>query len=241
MQGRTKMLIAAAALVALMAVAGCSAASNQGKNAGTTPTNGASASASATSGGTGASATSASDSDGDGIPNEAEALLGTDPQNADTDGDGVNDKADKDPLKADNPISDPSTTAGFKIDTLLAENNVDAAGAGAPDHLELTVTNTAKTDITSGWDLYYSLTDAKTNDVQSFYMKLPGFTLKAGETKHLHVDTTGAQGHFRADPNSSFYTGKNQLVIQAMLHAQGYAPQTATVKKDAAGAEAGGD
>lgn len=101
--------------------------------------------------------------------------------------------------------------------------------------------NTGTADITTGWDLYYTLTDAVTKDVQSFYLPLDGFSVKAGQTVHLHVDTTGEPGHFRADPNSMFYTGENATKVEVTLHATGYAPQTASVQKDAAGAEAGGD
>lgn len=216
-------LLALAAIVTGLALGGCSAPTGSAK------TN------------TKAAVSSTADSDGDGLPDGAEVLLGTDQQNPDTDGDGQNDKVDTAPLTAENPITETSTTQGFKIDSVLAENNVDAGGAGAPDHLELTVTNTGSADITDGWDLYYTLTDAKTGDVQSFYMPLSGFVLKAGETVHLHVDTSRQAGRFRADPNSMFYTGQNATKIQTVLHATGFAPQTSSIQKDAAGAEAGGD
>lgn len=219
-------LIAAAALAVLLVGTGCSAGTGSTTSAGSTSATTASA---------------AADSDNDGLPDSAEALLGTDPQNADTDGDGANDKDDPKPVSAENPITETSTIKAFKIDSVLAENNVDEAGADAPDHLEITVTNTGTTDITDGWDLYYTLTDQKTGDAQSFYMTLPGFSVPAGKTVHLHIDTSGASGHFRADPNSSFYTGDNQLKVEATLHATGFAPQTGSVLKDAASAEAGGD
>ncbi|PKQ16970.1 MAG: hypothetical protein CVT67_02150 [Actinobacteria bacterium HGW-Actinobacteria-7] len=231
----TAALMIPGALVTVLALGGC-AGSNVAKVGGN-PT----ASSIATSATTGSSGASGADSDGDGIPDSAEALLGTDPQNPDTDGDGQTDKVDPAPLKADSPISETSTTKGFKIDAVLAENNVDSGGAAVDDHLELTVTNTTNADITDGWDLYYTMTDQVTKEVQSFYLKLPGFSIKAGQTAHLHVDTKEQPGHFRADPNTSFYKGQNALVIETTLHASGFAPQTSSVKKDAAGAEAGGD
>jgi hypothetical protein len=180
------------------------------------------------------------DADGDGIPDSAEPLLGTDPLNPDTDGDGQNDLKDGAPLSADNPIQDNSTTAGFTIDAIAVENNVDASGADVPDHLELTVSNPTGSDI-SGLEIYYTLTDSVTNDVQSFYQPLPDLVLKANETAHLHFDTSGASGHFRADPNSMFYTGQHALNVDVVLHADGFAPQTAGVAKDDPSAEAGGD
>jgi len=237
MNRRFTPLIVLGLLGAILVLGGCSSPSAPPDAGGTATSSTASSGTAAGSG----SAASGTDTDGDGIPDAAEVLLGTDPQNPDTDGDGQNDKVDKNPLKADNPIVETSTTQGFKINSVLAENNVDAGGAAADDHLELTVTNTGAADITSGWDLFYSLTDKTTGDVQSFYMPLPGFSIPAGKTVRLHVDTSGAAGHFRADPNSAYYKGQNAMQVDVTLHAKGFAPQTSGVKKDAGGAEAGGD
>jgi hypothetical protein len=176
------------------------------------------------------------DADGDGIPDSAEPTLGTDPNNADTDGDGQNDLADPKPLFADNPIQESSAAVGFKIDNILVENNVDATGKAVPDHLELKVTNTGATDL-SNFDIYYTMKDLVTNDVQAYYRPLPGFTLKAGETKALHFDNTGQPGRFSVNPNSMYVTSQNERMVEVILHAKGFAPQTAQVKKDAGGAE----
>jgi len=235
MNRRFAVLGTAGLLLAMLVVSGCSG------TAGTTGAKGSSGTVASGTATGGRGSASGADTDGDGLPDKAEVLLGTDPKNPDTDGDGQNDKVDVSPLKTSNPIVESSGTKGFAINSVVAENNVDAAGAAADDHLELTVTNTSKADITNGWDLYYSLTDTISAGVQSFYLPLPGFSLKAGQTAHLHVDTSGAPGHFRADPNSSYYTGKDALMVEATLHAKGLAPQTAGVKKDAGGAEAGGD
>jgi hypothetical protein len=188
----------------------------------------------------GKGSTAGPDSDGDGVPDSAEVLLGTDPNNPDTDGDGQNDLADADPLSAANPIKEGSTTVGFTIDSIAVENNVDVSGAGVPDHLELAISNTTQSDI-DGFDIYYTLTDSVTGAEQSFYQSLPTFILKAGEKAQLHFDTTGQPGHFRADPNSMFYTGQNALTVDVVLHAAGFAPQTVSVHKDSPSSEAGGD
>ncbi len=181
------------------------------------------------------------DTDGDGVPDSAETLLGTDPQVADTDGDGQNDAVDPAPASLDNPIVESATAVGFKIDSMILENNVDSGGADVNDHVELVVTNTGTADLGQGFDLYYTLTDTVTGDVQSFYLPLSGFSIKAGETVHLNVDDGTTPGHFRMDPNSSFFTGQNALRVDATLHASSFAPQTTSAQKDAAGAEAGGD
>ena len=196
----------------------------------------------ATTANSGANSSSAAadgpDTDGDGIPDSAEKVLGTDPNAADTDGDGQNDLADKNPTMADNPIQESSTTEGFTISGLLVENNEDANGVGVPDHLEFKVTNTGPTDLTN-FDIYYTITDKDTGDVQGYYRTLPGFTVKPGATKDIHFDNTGQPDHFTVNPNSAFYTDPNGLTVAVTMHTSGLAPQTGSVDKDPAGAEGG--
>lgn len=178
--------------------------------------------------------TAGPDADGDGIPDSTESLLGADPNNADTDGDGQNDRVDANPTSAENPITESSTTAGFTINSILVENNVDASNQAVADHLELSLTNTGTTELTN-FDIYYTITDLTTNQVQSFYRTLPDFALAAGETKSLHFDNAEQPNHFSVDPNSMYYLDHNQLRVDVILHTAGYAPQTATVNKDPGG------
>jgi hypothetical protein len=180
------------------------------------------------------------DADSDGIPDEAEKALGTDPNNADSDGDEQSDLDDSEPTLADNPTQETSTTVGFTIDSIVVENNVDAQGAGVPDHLELKLSNVAGQDI-SDFAIYYTFTDSGTGETQAYFHDLPGFTLKAGESKSLHLDNTGEADHFSWNPNSLFFRNPNLMKAEATVHAQGYAPATASVDKDPIGAEGGGE
>ena len=186
------------------------------------------------------SAANSPDSDQDGIPDSAEAVLGTDPNNMDTDGDGQNDLEDQNPTSAQNPIQESSITTGFSISGLLVENNTDADGADVADHLEFKVSNTTASDLTD-FDIFYTITDETTGTVQSYYRTLPGFTVKSGEIKNIHFDNTGQSDHFSVNPNSAYYTDVNALTLDVTLHASGFAVQTASIAKDPAGAEGGGE
>ncbi len=219
-------------MIAALALTACGGKSSSSSNSSTSNPAANSQSSSA--------ADSKTDTDGDGIPDSAETVLGSDPNNPDTDGDGQNDLADQTPMQADNPITETSTTQGFAIGSILVENNVDAQGADAPDHLELSVTNTTTSAITN-FDVYYTITDPATGQMQSYYRTLPGFTLNAGETKALHFDNTGQPDHYSVNPNSLYYTDMNALTVDVTLHAAGFAPQTTSVNKDPGGAEGGND
>lgn len=179
-------------------------------------------------------AASALDADGDGLPDSTESLLMTDPNNPDTDGDGQNDRLDTTPIFTDTLIVETSTTVGFTLNSILAENNVDANNQAVSDHLELSITNTSGTTLT-GFDIYYTISDPTASTVEGYYRPLPDFTLNAGETKSIHLDNAGLPDHFSSNPNSLFYINQNQLVIEATLHAEGYAPQTISVTKDPGG------
>jgi hypothetical protein len=229
---RQWVMLLAVPMIAALALSACGGSSKSSNNS--------SSSNSAANNQASSAADSKTDTDGDGIPDSAETVLGSDPNNPDTDGDGQNDLADQTPMQADNPITETSTTQGFAIGSILVENNVDTQGADAPDHLELSVTNTTDSDITN-FDVYYTITDSTDNKVQSCYRTLPGFTLKAGETKALHFDNTGQPDHYSVNPNSLYYTDMNALTVQVTLHAAGFAPQTASVDKDPGGADGGND
>ncbi len=172
------------------------------------------------------------DADGDGIPDAAEPLLGTDPQNADTDGDGLNDLADPKPVFADNPIKSTATAKGFEIASGKVEDNYDlVAKKDAPDHIELTVKNLTAGEL-RGFEIYYTITDTKTGAVEAYYKKLDGFVVPGSGSATLHIDDTGAPGHFRANPNSMLYHPPNGKAIVVILAAAGYAPVTIKLKKD---------
>jgi hypothetical protein len=177
------------------------------------------------------------DTDGDGVPDTSEALLGTDPLVADTDGDGANDLADTTPTLLDNPMPLDGAAAPFAIKEAMVENNYDpVAKADAPDHLELLVTNAGPTPLT-GFTLFTRLTDVDTGQVEAMLRPLDGFSVPAGGEARVHLDDATMAGHFRANPNSIYFTSQSAKTVDVSLALPGFAPVSVTIPKDAGGPE----
>jgi hypothetical protein len=185
--------------------------------------------------GTNTQASNLKDTDGDGLPDIVEKTLGTDPNNKDTDGDGQNDKDDKDPAVAENLINNSSANEGFKITSILVENNIDPVTKNAvDDHLEIELKNTSGKDI-KGFEVYYTITDSVTNKIEAYFVKLPDFILKNGETKAINFDNKSGDGHYGVNINSIYFTSLNAKVFEATVSAQDFKPVIAKVSKDAGG------
>jgi Bacterial TSP3 repeat len=180
----------------------------------------------------------ATDTDKDGLPDDAEVLLGTNPQNADTDGDGVNDLEDQAPTKVDTVPQASTGEAGLSIAEVLVENNFDlVANKAADDHLEISLTNTG-TQAISNLSVYYAIKDLVTMEEQSYILPLTDFVLAAGETKPIHIDTSGEAGRFGANPHSLYHTSQNEMQVDVTVSADGFQAATGGIKKDAGGPEA---
>ena len=139
---------------------------------------------------------------------------------------------------ADNPISNAATAKGLQITSVLVENNEDpATKKTVDDHLEIALENTSANDLT-GFEVYYSFADPTDNTTEGYYAKLPtSFTVPAGGTRIVHFDNSGAVDHFPVNKYSLYSTSKNALDVTVTVSAADVAVQTATVKKDAGGAE----
>ena len=138
---------------------------------------------------------------------------------------------------ASNPITNASAVQALTIDTVLVENNVDAAGKAASDHLEIALTNTGTAELTA-FEVLYTFTDPTTNTSESYYAQLPAsFTIPAGGKRIAHFDNTGAVDHFPVSEFSLYYTDTNALDVTVTVSATDAAVQTTTIQKDAGGPE----
>ena len=136
-----------------------------------------------------------------------------------------------------NPITNPATAQAFTIDSVLVENNEDGNGNAVDDHLEITLTNTSNTDL-NGFEVFYTYDDPTDGISESYYAQLPAdFTVASGATRVIHFDNTGATDHFPVNAFSLYYTDVNALDVTVEVSATDAAPQTATVRRDAGGAE----
>ena len=168
----------------------------------------------------------------------AEALLSTDPLVADTDGDGQNDLADAAPTFLANPMALTGAAAPCVIREALVANNHDpVAKADATDHLELLVSITGPAALT-GLSIHYSFTDADSGIVEASFRQLDGFEIPTGGEARLHIDDGVVPGHFRANPNSIYTTSQAAKSVSVVLMADGFAPVSVEIAKDAGGAEA---
>ena len=140
------------------------------------------------------------------------------------------------PVKA-NPITNTATAQTLTINSVLVENNVDDAGQAVDDHLEITLSNSGTTDL-SNVEVFTTYTDPTAGTTESYYTNLPSsFTVPAGGTRVVHFDNTGATDHFPVNKYSLYATSVNALDVEVIVSADGAAVQTATIQKDAGGAE----
>jgi hypothetical protein len=136
-----------------------------------------------------------------------------------------------------NPISNTATAQTLTIDSVLVENNVDSTGAATDDHLEIALSNTGTTEL-GGFEVFYTFDDPTASISESYYAKLPDtFTIAPGATRIAHFDNSGAPDHFPVNDFSLYKTSANALDVTVVVSATDAAPQTATVMKDAGGAE----
>lgn len=91
------------------------------------------------------------------------------------------------PVKT-NPIQNPSTQPGLSIENAMAENNVDPSTKQAiGDRLQITLKNSSTKTLT-GFEVFYTMTDATTHASESYYLPLTDLTLPAGATTTIYFD-----------------------------------------------------
>ncbi|MBW4096193.1 MAG: hypothetical protein HIU81_12945 [Acidobacteria bacterium] len=130
-----------------------------------------------------------------------------------------------------NPMSTSGTKPGLSLTNAIAENNVDPkTKAPVADRLQFTVTNSSP-DTVSGLAVYYTMKDVTTGKTESYFQKLTGVTLKAGQAQTIYFDNGQSVGHYPENKYSLYRSSTNKVTIAVQVGASGYATATGTAVK----------
>ena len=100
------------------------------------------------------------------------------------------------------------------------------------DRLQVTLKNTSSASL-SGFEIYYTMTDATTKQKESYYLPLTGLTLAAGATTDVFFDNQAATNHFAENTYSIYRSSKNQVDFAIEVSAKGVAIAKGTAVKSA--------
>ena len=122
-----------------------------------------------------------------------------------------------------NPIVNASTTPGLSIVSAMAENNVDpATKKPIADRLQVTVKNSSSSSL-SGFEVFYTMTDATTKKSESYYVPLTGVTVAAGASATVFFDNKAGPNHFGENKFSLYRSSTNQVDFAIEVSAKGIA------------------
>ncbi len=132
-----------------------------------------------------------------------------------------------------NPIHNTSTAPGLSIVTAIAENNVDpSTRQPIADRLQVTLKNTSSSTLT-GFETFYTMTDAATHTSESYYLPLTGLTLAAGATTDIYFDNQAGARHYAENSYSIYRSSKNKVDFAIEVSAKGVAVAKGTAVKGA--------
>ncbi len=130
-----------------------------------------------------------------------------------------------------NPIVNASTAPGLSIVSAMAENNVDpATKKPIADRLQVTVKNSSSNSL-SGFEVFYTMTDATTKKSESYYVPLTGMTVAAGASATVFFDNQAGPNHFGENKFSLYRNSTNQVDFAIEVSAKGIAVAKGTAVK----------
>lgn len=130
-----------------------------------------------------------------------------------------------------NPIVNASTTPGLSIVSAMAENNVDpTTNKPIADRLQITVKNSSSSSLT-GFEVFYTMTDATTKKSESYYVPLTGVTVAAGASATFFFDNQAGSNHFGENKFSLYRSSTNQVDFTIEVSAKGAAVAKGTAVK----------
>ena len=130
-----------------------------------------------------------------------------------------------------NPIVNASTTPGLTVVSAMAENNVDpATKKPIADRLQVTVKNSSASSL-SGFEVFYTMTDATTKKSESYYVPLTGMTVAAGASATVFFDNQAGPNHFGENKFSLYRSSTNRVDFAIEVSAKGAALAYGTAVK----------
>jgi hypothetical protein len=130
-----------------------------------------------------------------------------------------------------NPIVNKSKNVGFSILSAQVQDNTDPKnGKPIADRLALKMRNTT-TKAISTFVIYYTMIDQVTKASESYYQKLPHFSIPAKSVGYIAFDNAKGVGHFPENNYSIYRSSKNEVKFTIELSASGFKPQMITVLK----------
>jgi hypothetical protein len=130
-----------------------------------------------------------------------------------------------------NPIVNASTTPGLTVVSAMAENNVDpATKKPIADRLQVTVKNSSASSL-SGFEVFYTMTDATTKKSESYYVPLTGMTVAAGASATVFFDNQAGPNHFGENKFSLYRSSTNRVDFAIEVSAKGAALAHGTAVK----------
>lgn len=134
---------------------------------------------------------------------------------------------------ASNPITNTNSAPGLVLVGAMAENNVDpATKKPIADRLQVQLKNTSSSTLT-GFEIYYTTTDAKTKKAESYYLPLTGLTLASGAKTTVFFDNQSGANHFPENKFGIYRSSKNRVDFTIEVSAKGVAVAKGTAVKGA--------
>ena len=123
------------------------------------------------------------------------------------------------PVKT-NPIQNTSTQPGLSIENAAAEDNVDPSTKQAiGDRLQITLKNSSTKTLT-GFEVFYTMTDATTHASESYYLPLTDLTLPAGATTTIYFDNEKGPHHYPENRYSIYRSSTNKVDFAIQVSAK---------------------
>ena len=142
------------------------------------------------------------------------------------------------PVK-NNPISNTSEQPGLVIKASAEDNTDPQTKQAIGDRLQITLQNTSAQPMTN-IEVFYSMKDKKTGQVESYYQKLSGLILTPHESRTVAFDNEKGAGHYPENKYSLYRSSQNEVDFTIEVSTPGFKPVTSTTLKSAGTGETGG-